>query len=147
VGEITLTSKKELTFSELSDDQQKAIVSLREKTTYLWLGCEGLLSEGGDQFSCNMRSETIDIIQKDLNVLVGAGFFKIDNAPQKDDKHHNVLDLQVIDISDDFVSVIKSLVDPSSKKSKVDEENSQINPEQRSHLSQITSSIRRFFEK
>ncbi len=82
-----VANNRNLIFSELSDDQQKAIISLREKTTYLWLGFEWLLTEGGNKFSCNMRSETVDLIQQDLNILVGAGFFRFNHAPQKGGKH------------------------------------------------------------
>jgi hypothetical protein len=133
-----------MTFSDLSGEQQKAIISLREKTTYLWLGFEWLLNEGGDKFSCNMRPETIDIIQQDLNILVGAGFFKINKDPQKDD-HLDVLDLNVLDVSDDFMSVIKSMVSPSPDNSTIEGNHGQINPKQHSFLSLIISKIGKLF--
>lgn len=107
-------NKSYLTFPDLPDDQREAIITLRDNTTYLWPKFEGLVSYGGNNITCGMRTETLELIERGLKILSGAGFFRFEHVAHDLKNQTEVITLHVLDVSSDFKSVIESVSNSSS---------------------------------
>ena len=107
-------------FEDLPKKQKTAIMSLRDKTTYLWKELYFLNQRNDNHISCDIRSKTLRRIKNKLKLLEKAGYFTFrceDVFPLYGGKTRT---LRISDITEDFKAIISTM--PKSTDQKEEDE-------------------------